>query len=293
MGAARTSRGAALVGAALNGLARPAPGLAGRAAYGLFCHPLRRGKVLPRERDVHERALTAEPTVAGKRVRVYRWGSGAHPVLMLHGWRSRASRYAAFVPRLEELGLTALSFDAPGHGDSPGRSTTILEYREITRRLQQEYGDFHAVIGHSLGAAGAFLALRGGVRAERLVTVSAMRDFGHLPDEFARMLGLGGGLHADLRHRIAHRLFAAVEDPWDLFDATGRPHEIKAPMRILHDTDDEMVPVAHAHALKAAYGDQAELVLTRGLGHRKVLGEPAVVESALDFIASSPRGTPF
>ncbi|PAZ12649.1 alpha/beta hydrolase, partial [Streptomyces sp. SA15] len=277
----------------LNALARPAPAFAGRAAYALFCHPLRRGGVLPRERAVHERAATEELTLSGRRVRVYRWGDGTRPVLMLHGWQSRASRYAGFVPRLQALGLTALSFDAPGHGDSEGRSTTLLEYREITRRLQDRYGAFHTVVAHSLGATSAFLSLRGGVRCGRLVTVSAVKDFGHFPDEFVRLLGLGPGLRRDLRHRIEHRLFASVPDCWALFDATRAPEEIDVPMRIIHDTDDEMVPVAQAHALKAAYGDRAELVLTRGLGHRKVLGEQAVVDHAMDFITSAPAGSPF
>ncbi|MFT2017105.1 alpha/beta hydrolase [Streptomyces sp. 796.1] len=277
-----------LVGSALNTLARPAPRLAGRASYALFCYPLRRGAVLPRERAVHEQAVTDELVVAGKRVRCYRWGPGERPVLMVHGWQSRASRYAGFVPRLRALGLTAVSFDAPGHGGSSGRSTTVLEYRRIIAELQARYGTFHAVIAHSLGATSAFLALRAGVRAERLVTVSAVKDFDHFADEFSRILSLGPGLRRDLRERIEHRLFAEVPGPWELFDATRNTAEIDVPMRVIHDVDDEMVPVAQAHALKAAYGEQADLVLTRGLGHRKVLGEPAVIDSALEFIAPAP-----
>ncbi|WP_028813716.1 alpha/beta hydrolase [Streptomyces flavidovirens] len=281
------SRGAPLAGAVLNALSRPAPGLAGRAAFVLFCHPLRRGKVLPRERAVHERAVTEELTVNGKRVRVYRWGTGERPVLMLHGWQSRASRYAAFVPRLQTLGLTPVSFDAPGHGGSAGRSTTILEYREIIRQLQDRYGAFHSMIAHSLGATSALLALRGGIKAGRLVTVAAVKDFDHLPDEFVRILRLRPGLRRDLRDRIEHQLFAEVSHPWELFDATRGPTGIDVPMRIIHDKDDDMVPVEQAYALKAAYGDRAELVVTAGLGHRKVLGEAAVIDSAVDFIAPS------
>ncbi|MFJ2768945.1 alpha/beta fold hydrolase [Streptomyces sp. NPDC087300] len=279
------SRAELVVGGVLNAVARPAPGLAGRLAFGLFRTPVRRGKVLPAERAAHERAVTEELTVNGKQVRVYRWGTGERPVLMLHGWQSRASRYAAFVPRLEALGLTPISFDAPGHGSSGGRSTTILEYREIIGRLQRTYGAFHSAVAHSLGATSMLLALRGEVRAGRLVTVAAVKDFGHFPDEFARILGLRRALREDLRDRIEHRLFAEVTDPWRLFDATRATEEIDVPMRIIHDTDDEMVPVAQAHALKAAYGERAELVITEGLGHRKVLGAPQIVESALEFIA--------
>ncbi|WP_217200728.1 alpha/beta hydrolase [Streptomyces buecherae] len=285
------SRAAPLVGAALNALAHPAPELAGRAAYALFRHPLRRGKVLPRERAVHERAAVEELVVAGKRVRCYRWGDGGAPVLMLHGWQSRASRYAGFVPRLEALGLTGLSFDAPGHGASAGRDTTVLEYREIIGQLQERYGTFHAIVAHSLGATSAFLALRGGARAERLVTVAAVRDFDHFPDAFARLLGLSPSLRQDLRERIEHRLFGHVADPWALFDAVRAATEIDVPVRLIHDADDDLVPLAQAHALRAAYGARAELVVTRGLGHRKVLGEPAVIDSALEFIGPAARRT--
>ncbi|MEU1466812.1 alpha/beta hydrolase [Streptomyces sp. NPDC005761] len=284
------SRGAPWAGAALNALSGPAPGLAGSAVFSLFCNPVRRGKVLPRERAAHERAVTEELTVDGQQVRVYRWGGGERPVLMLHGWQSRASRYAGFVPRLQELGLTPVSFDAPGHGDSGGRGATILEYREIIRRLQDGYGAFHSVIAHSLGATSVLLALRGGVEAGRLVTVAAVKDFDHFPDKFADILGLRTGLRQDLRHRIEHRLFAEVSRPWELFDATRSPDEIKVPMLIIHDEDDDMVPVEQAYALKAAYGERAELVVTAGLGHRKVLGEAVVIDSAMDFIARPSPG---
>ncbi|MDP5312594.1 alpha/beta hydrolase [Streptomyces poriferorum] len=284
------TRGAPSAGAVLNALSGPAPSLAGRAVFSLFCNPVRRGKVLPREQAVHEQARTEELTVGGQRVRVYRWGNGERPVLMLHGWQSRASRYAGFVPRLQELGLTPVSFDAPGHGESGGRGATILEYREIIRRLQDGHGAFHSVIAHSLGATSVLLALRSGTEAGRLVTVAAVKDFGHFPEKFADILGLRPGLRRDLRDRIEHQLFAEVSRPWELFDATRRPDEIKVPMRIIHDEDDEMVPVEQAYALKAAYGDRAELVITAGLGHRKVLGEAAVIDSAMDFVARPVPG---
>ncbi|MEU3960437.1 hypothetical protein AB0F42_11520 [Streptomyces buecherae] len=92
-------------------------------------------------------------------------------------------------------------------------------------------------------------------------------------------------LRQDLRERIEHHLFGHVADPWALFDAVRAAREIDVPMRLIHDADDDLVPFAQAHA------PRAELVLTRGLGHRKVLGEPAVIDSALVFIAPAARRT--
>ncbi|MFF2039533.1 alpha/beta hydrolase [Kitasatospora sp. NPDC058170] len=276
----------ALIRTSLNALSRPAPGLAGRAAFALYRHPVRRGRVGSREREVHDRAVTEQLTVHGRRVVVYRWGDGTRPVLMLHGWQSRASRFAGFVPRLRALGLSPVAFDAPGHGDSGGRATTVLEYREIATRLQERYGAFEAVIAHSLGVNAAFLALRGGLRAGRLVAVAGVSEFSYLPAAFCAELGLNTAIERELRHRVEHELFPGVGDVAEYFDAARSPEQIALPILVAHDEGDRRVGIDHAHRLKAAYGDRLELLVTQGLGHRRILTEPAVVDNAVGFLAA-------
>jgi hypothetical protein len=39
-------------------------------------------------------ASVGAPTVGGKRAVTYTWGDGDRPVLLVHGWESRASRSA-------------------------------------------------------------------------------------------------------------------------------------------------------------------------------------------------------
>jgi pimeloyl-ACP methyl ester carboxylesterase len=277
----------ALLRTTLNTTALLAPRTAGRAAFELFLRPLRRSKVRSSERDVHDRAVTGELTVNGKRVVVYRWGDGARPVLLLHGWQSRASRYAPFVPRLQALGLSPVAFDAPGHGDSGGRSTTILEYRDVIRALQETYGTFHSVVAHSFGVSCAYLALRDGVRAERLVAVAGVAEFGYLPAGFCARLGLNARIERDLRRRIEHELFAGTANVWEHFDATHDPAAVTPPALVVHDEDDTVVGIGQAHRLKAAYGDRLELITTRGLGHRRILADPAVIDNAIGFLAGT------
>ncbi|MFG3050992.1 alpha/beta hydrolase [Kitasatospora sp. NPDC048239] len=276
----------ALIRTTLNTLSRPAPGLAGRAAFQLYRHPVRRGRVRGREREVHDQAATEQLTVHGKRVAVYRWGDGTRPVLMLHGWQSRASRFAGYVPRLRALGLSPVAFDAPGHGDSGGRATTVLEYRTIATRLQERYGAFEAVIAHSLGVNAAFLALRGGLRAGRLVAVAGVSEFSYLPAAFCAELGLNTVIERELRHRAEHEMFPGVGDVTAYFDAARSPEEIALPILVAHDEGDRKVGIDHARRLKAAYGDRLELLVTQGLGHRRILTEPAVVDNAIGFLAA-------
>ncbi|MGW4897999.1 alpha/beta hydrolase [Kitasatospora sp. NPDC004240] len=286
----------ALIRPALNTTALVAPRLAGRLAFELFKHPVRRGRVRGAERELHEGAVTEEITVNGKRVVTYRWGDGARPVLLVHGWQSRASRFAAFVPRLRALGLSPVSFDAPGHGGSGGRATTILEVRDIIRRLHRRYGDFESVIAHSFGVTCAFLALRGGVRAGRLVAVAGVAEFGYLPSEFCAQLGLSARIERELNHRIERVLFAdtpqreGIGSIWEHFDAAHRPEDVGLPILVVHDEDDDVVRLDQAHRLKAAYGERLDLLVTRGLGHRRVLGEPTVVDNAIGFLTPDPAG---
>ncbi|GJF32301.1 alpha/beta hydrolase [Kitasatospora sp. NE20-6] len=283
-------RSTALLGRALNGTALIAPRLAGRAAFELFRHPVRRSRVRSTEREVHDRARPSALTVGGSPVTVYRWGDGTRPVLLVHGWRSRASRFAGFVPRLLDLGLSPVAFDAPGHGDSGGRATTILEYREIIARLHARHGPFEAVVAHSFGVSAAFLALREGVPAGRLVAVSGVAEFRFLVDGFRQQLGLADRLERELTRRIERVLFPAEEALWERFDATHRPAEITPRILVVHDQDDDVVPIGQAHRLKAAYGDRLDLLTTRGLGHRRILTEPGVLDNVLGFLAEPSPG---
>ncbi|WP_043467095.1 alpha/beta hydrolase [Kitasatospora sp. MBT66] len=277
----------ALIRTTLNTASLAAPRLAGRAAFELYRHPLRRSRLRPGEREVHDRAVTGTLRHGDVRVVVHRWGDGARPVLLMHGWRSRASRFAHLVPRLRELGLTAVGYDAPGHGDSGGRRATVLDHRTVALRLQEQYGGFEAVVAHSLGVNAAFLALREGLRAERLVAFSGASELSWLPTAFCERLGLNATVERELRRREASgAMFPGVADIRTHFDAAREPGEIDLPILVAHDEEDDVVPFSHAHRLRAAYGERLELLATRGLGHRRILGEPTVLDQVTGFLAA-------
>jgi pimeloyl-ACP methyl ester carboxylesterase len=283
-----------LAGAALNLTSAVAPRLASRVCLRLFRTVVPRAEVRDAEREVHRRAVVEELSVNGKAVKSYRWGDGTRPVLLIHGWRSRASRYAGFVSRLEASGFSPISFDAPGHGDSNGRATTVRDYAQAIRLLQDNYGPFEAVIAYSFGVLAAFLALRGGLDAARLIAVAGVSEFGFLPDEFSRRLRLNDRLKRDLRRRIERDMYPETTEIWQRFDATYCPDDIAVPILAIHDQDDTAAPIDQAHLLKATYGDQVHLITTTGLGHHKILTDPTVIAAALDFLAAQAEsgGTP-
>jgi len=270
-----------IIGTAVNGLALVAPALAGRAAFGMFGYVGARAPLRDTEAAVHA-AATVEPiTVNGKRVLTYRWGDGPRPVLLIHGWQSRASRFAALIPRLRALGYTPISFDAPGNGGSGGRFTNAFEYVEAIKQIQHRHGPFEAIIAHSFGAICAFLALRDGVRAGRLVTISGVADFEQMADGFIRLARLSPRVKAALTARTAS-LFGP--EPWQRLSGTHRPEQIDLPILAIHDEGDRVVDPGHAARITEAYGAQARRIGTTGLGHHRILADPAVLDAALNFL---------
>ncbi|MFD6227316.1 alpha/beta fold hydrolase [Streptomyces sp. NPDC060232] len=256
---------------------------AGAPAWKLFLGAPPRTPVRPEQREVHDRAEQETLTVGGREIRTYRWGSGEKPVLLVHGVSGRAANFAGFVQGIEALGLTAVAYDAPGHGASAGSTCTILEHGAVMRAVQERYGDFHAVVGHSFGGTSAYLAARGGLVTERLVSISSVADFGSLPETFCGQLGLRPALAGELRRR-SELHFAPERDIWNRFSADHRPEEVTARILVVHDENDREVGVDQGRRLAASYGDRAELLITRKLGHRRILGDPEVIGRVLDFL---------
>ncbi|MFC7244516.1 alpha/beta fold hydrolase [Catellatospora aurea] len=270
-----------MTGRLLNAAAVLAPPLARRVAYKLFFRPADRAAVHPREQDVHAAAAVAEVDLDGVPVATYSWGDGSRPVLLVHGWSSRGSRFAGMIADLLDRGYSPVTFDAPGHGDSGGTTTNLLQYERIIRGLQDRHGDFAAVVAHSFGVPCAFHALRTGLRAGCLVAVAGPAEFDHLVTEFARQLRLRPSLARHLREHSVRDL--GVDDLWTRFSSVFEPAALAVPLLVVHDTDDDVVGVDHAHRIHAAYPG-SQLLITSGLGHRRVLGDPRIVDPIGAFL---------
>ncbi len=260
-----------------------APPLAAELAFGLWGWLGRPAAVHPRDRAVHDRAVPGELQVGGARVATYRWGSGPRVILLVHGWRSRASRFSQLVEALESPGRTILAFDAPGNGASGGHRVTVLDYAQAIRQLGKQYGTFETIVGHSFGVLSSFLAVREGVAARSIVDISGMYNADHLVRQFSWQLGLRKQAERRLRRRIERRTFPTVTNPWSRFVTEVEPTD-RLPIMVIHDADDPMVPVAEAAKIAEAHLGDVTTLITSGLGHSRILGDPQVVAAVSDFV---------
>jgi len=270
----------------LNGLSRVAPGAAGRLAFELWRRPGPRGDVRTSERTVHDAARVSVIEHGGQRVVSYSWGDGQRPVLLVHGWRSRASRFAGLVTALVEQGYSPVSYDAFGHGDTEGAAGTILDHQHVIRALAERHGAFEGVVAHSLGVPFALYAVREGVPVGRVVAISGVSDFDYLVDDFGAKLGLRASIIPRLRRRIETSLFDGDNGIWERFSA-GRV--AGCDLLVVHNAVDEVVDRGQADRLAAVYGDRATLMETSGLGHSRILGDPDVIRAAVAFLSEEAR----
>lgn len=277
---------ALLVRTTLNAAAYVTPALVGRAVFHLFVRPLGRAAIKPAEERLMATARVDRIRVRGKEAVTYAWGDGVRPVLLVHGWSSRGSRLAAFAEALLDQGYSPVAFDAPGNGAAPGRASNIIEYREIIRRLHARHGDFDAVVAHSFGVIASLFALRDGVRTRRFVGIAGVGSFGLLTAGFRAMTGFSERALRVMRRHVERNLAPDEPGVWEHFDVSWRPDDLDAPLLLIHDETDEMVPLAHAHAIRKAHGDRARLVVTQGHGHRRILTDPQVVAQTVEFITA-------
>ncbi|APU21567.1 alpha/beta hydrolase [Actinoalloteichus sp. GBA129-24] len=268
----------------LNSLSRVSAALAGRGAYRLMHMPFARSSPRQAERERMGTAHIERMRVGAASVVTYRWGSGERPVLLVHGWQSRGSRLTDLVPGLLDQGHSVITFDAPGHGDSTGRSVTILDYREIITRLQDRYGVFEAIVAHSMGVLGSFDPLSRGVQTRRFVSISGVCDFTHLVEEFCSTLRLRAQVQEQMYCLVGARLFPDLPADRMPFSVTHAADIVSMPVLVIHDEQDDLVEHGHGLRIAAALGDRARLVTTNGLGHRRILGDGEVIRTVLDFV---------
>jgi pimeloyl-ACP methyl ester carboxylesterase len=265
-------------------LERFAPALGARWAAALwFRIPPTRGRrdrLAPPGRPFHVPVLGG--AVAGET-----WGEGP-AVYLVHGWGGWRGQLDALVAPLTEAGYRVVAFDAPSHGDSdpgpegPGRSS-VLEFAAALAAVAAAHGPAAAVVAHSLGATATAFAMRDGLAADRAVFVSPMADPLPYTRAFAARLGFG----ERVRTRMVGRIERRVAMPMSAFAVPAVAGQVATPpLLLVHDRQDNETGWSDSAAIARTW-PAARLVTTDGLGHRRILRDPAVVAEVVGFVGSA------
>ena len=261
-----------------------APGAAAFLALALFRRPPRH-RDSAEEREAIARAERLYLSLDGKPLAAWRWGRGP-AVLLVHGWGSRGSRLASFIAPLTEVGYSVVAFDAPGHGGSAGRLSSLPQFISAIERLGRELGSIEAVVAHSMGGAATTLAMARGLPVRRVVFLAPAADPAGYSERFAEALGLT----PDVLRRMKQSIERRFGQPWEDFNVVRAARKMTAPLLVFHDRDDRDVAWTDGQAIAAAWPG-AELVSTDGLGHRRIVHDPAVVSRTIAFLTRTKSAT--
>ena len=210
------------------------------------------------------------------------WGSSGPAVLLMHGWGGARAQMTGFVDPLLFAGYRVVSYDQPGHGESYGTTTNLLEIAPSMDRIAQHEGPFHAILAHSFGTLITSYALveRNFPPPVRLVYFGA---FNRLLDSLPRFQVL-----ANLPDQIMEGFRAMLFEEFgqgvlDAITNESLAPQIDIPTLMFHDVKDDVTPVEDSRLIARVW-KQAQFVETEGLGHRGALQSKQIHEQVVRFL---------
>jgi dipeptidyl aminopeptidase/acylaminoacyl peptidase len=190
-----------------------------------------------------------------------RGGTLGPAVVLVHGWESGRHRTLPNAQFLHAVGYHVLTLDIRGHGANAPEALPIsagefgsdalagvrvaLARPEVTRV---------AVLGHSMGAAGAIIAAAAEPRVAAVVLTAAPADPYRLTRQTFRLARLP--IPDLVAYPLAWLTTRVYLEPRghavDEISATAAIRRYEGPILAIHGTDDRVVPVAHLGRLAAA-----------------------------------------
>jgi len=186
-----------------------------------------------------------------------------------------------FVFPLLQAGYRVIAYDQPAHGVSEGKLTGLPDFADVLAEVASHHGNVRAVIAHSLGAAGAALALAWGkTNFGKIVLVSPPSDLIGYSRRFARWYWIPEPVRKAMQKAIEERYGVL----WEELEVPRVAPRLAAQALVIHDRDDRMMPWTHGASV-ARHWPGARLLTTDGLGHRRILADERVTLAAADFVA--------
>lgn len=249
-------------------------------AIKLFITPIKH-KVPKRELEMDHKSIqnTIKVPAINKEVVVYKFGQSQKKILLVHGWSGRGTQLFKIADELLKHGYETISFDAPAHGKSPGKTTHMVDFIASILEIEKQYGPFEAAVGHSLGGMSVLNAIKQGLKINRAVIIGSGDIVQDIVDDFVAKLELKPEIGIRLRDYFEEKHNIKMND----FSAYIAAAAVTIPVLVIHDKDDPEVAVKAGIHINE-HLQNGTLILTEGLGHRKILGNTNVINKTVQFI---------
>lgn len=254
--------------------------LAEKFARKLFITPIKH-KITKREFQMDSESVQTKLLISTihKEIVVYSYGSSNKKILLVHGWSGRGTQLVKIADAFLENGYSTISFDAPAHGKSGTSTTLMLEFIESILEVEKTYGPFEFAVGHSLGGMSILNAIKKGLKVKKAVVIGSGNSVVNIVNTFVEKIGLPYKVALLMRNSFEKKYQFDMES----FSAYVAAKGVTIPILVIHDADDEDIPVSEAYHLAENLSNK-EVLITNNLGHRKILGDASVINRIVEFL---------
>lgn len=271
------------VRAQLNILALVSPRKAAIKAFKVFCTPPERAR--KKGSALFEKGESLSFRQDEHTMRGHRWMPAVTPVkkvLIAHGFQSSSRNFEGYITPLLEKGYEVIAFDAPAHGRSGGRRIVLPDYARMLRTVDQNYGPFHAFLGHSLGGLALSLFLENAPHSAftRLALVAPAVEITTGLTSFGQLLHLPGDVLKEMDEYVQE----TSGHPFSWYSLRRALHHIEASIFYVQDEEDRITPLRDARLVQQDEHPNIRFSFTRGLGHRRIYKDPEVLSQVVEFL---------
>jgi pimeloyl-ACP methyl ester carboxylesterase len=266
-------------------LEKVAPAVARRLFVQIFFTPF--NFVTPEaEQAVERRSEKFQVIVGGKEVHCYAWGQGPN-ILFVHGWAGRGTQFRKFFEAVNHNGYRAVTFDGPAHGHSQGRSTNLDEFKATLFALHETVGEIVAIIAHSFGGVASLYAIMNGLPVRTLINIASPTIGDEIINSYRTAVNASAKMGEYFREYVRKKSGKTFDEFTSLYFI--RHLSDKLNLLLIQDKLDKEVTLVHARRLQEVY-PSAELIITDGLGHTRILKDDWVIQQCVTFIRDKASG---
>ena len=251
-----------------------------RLAAFFFSKPFRY-KRPKRELPIFSRAQRSTYLVQklNKTVWCYHWSGKGPKIVLVHGWSSRATNFYEIIEKLILLDYNVYAFDAVAHGESKGIITNIPELIKTLEELIQEWGPVEAILGHSGGGFASAYVVAQNPQIKKLILISPFNKVTDVFKKYFEIIQLGEKARLLMIGYFTKLTGKKVQELSGELSAQA----IRAKTLVIHDRKDKEVQVEDSIDI-AKNLKNGQLILTEGLGHRRILRDEMVINELVNFL---------
>lgn len=224
----------------------------------------------------------------GVRLHARRWQAeraSSTAVVLVHGFTGSKDQpeVSALADGLATAGYDVIAYDARGHHRSEGLCTLgDREQLDVAAAVDEahRHADRVVTVGASMGGIAVLRHAAADPHIDGVVTVSA-------PARWRLSLNPKTLLATALTRSTPGRWFAErnmgvrIDPQWtNPAPPEALASDIRAPLAVIHGTEDRMIPLSESHRLRRSATGPARLDIVRGMGHAfEPLAVPVVVDA--------------